>query len=126
MQSNEGIWKIGCLSMVILAIDVGKGTEDIMIQKSGQNIENTIQVVWPSSAQLMYQTLSIINESPILIDGDIMGGEPWHKIIYEKARSSNSVFMTRNAAKSLKYNLKFVEDKGVNIVSQTELDEMNG
>ena len=126
MQTKKGTWNIRRLLMVILAIDVGKGTEDIMIYKPNQNIENAIQVVWPSSAQIMYQTLLTTKKSPILIDGGIMGGEPWHKILYEKSKAPNTVFMTRIAAKSLKYNLKFVEEKGVNIVSQAELDEMDG
>ena len=64
-------------SSFILAIDVGKGTEDILLIKE-QNIEdlnnvsNTIQLVLPSTAQIMKNRLNQIKLSEkLLLMGNI-------------------------------------------------------
>lgn len=112
---------------MILAIDVGKGTEDVMIFDEDQKIENSIQLVSPSQAQLIYQRLAADPSSSIVISGELMAGEPYHKLIYQRcAEQPGSVIMTETAARSLRYNLDQVRQKQVRIVPDTEISSYDG
>ena len=110
----------------ILAIDVGKGTEDVMLiheeQLSAENYENAIQLVYPSTAQLLKRKLEVIDPQDVLFfSGPTMAGEPWNKIIYTRLKQfPNTVFMTKSAALSLRYNLNFLKSKGVMILEERE------
>jgi uncharacterized protein (DUF1786 family) len=109
---------------MILAIDVGKGTEDILLLDESKPIENTIQIVLPSTAQILRDQLYNDDSDLIFISGSLMAGEPWHKVVYDKcAENPNSVIMTETAARSLRYNLDQVRAKKVKILSDSEFDK---
>ena len=76
-----------------LLIDVGKGTEDIMLKKDDIPLHNSIQIVAPSMAQILAKQLRSDISDHIFIDGDLIAGEPWHKEIYWIAKNK-SVYMT--------------------------------
>ena len=59
--------------MKILAIDVGTGTEDILLYDSEKEIENSMKLVIPSPHLTIGQMISEC-ESDIYFDGVIMGG----------------------------------------------------
>ena len=77
-------------SRYILTIDVGKGTEDILLIKEQDtydldDISSAMQLVVPSTAQLLKNRLTKIqSQKSILFSGYTMAGEPWNKIIYNK------------------------------------------
>ncbi len=102
----------------ILAIDIGKGTEDIFYYEPNKKLENCIQIIKPSYAQILRKTLeSYLNTNHnIYLDGSIMGGEPWHLPLYKIAQNPNrNVIMSSNSAYSLRYNLDQVKAKGIKI-----------
>ncbi len=113
---------------MILCVDVGKGTEDILIYEPNFGpLENSIQLVLPSTAQLLSQKLAKDNSDKIVIEGELMAGEPWHKVIYTKcAKYPESVIMGETAARSLRYNLDLVREKGVKIVADDEIGNYEG
>jgi uncharacterized protein (DUF1786 family) len=107
------------LNKNILAIDIGKGTEDIFYYEPQRKLENCIQIIRPSQAQLLKQQLDHyrVANYDIFIDGTIMGGEPWHNTLYKIAQMPNrEVIMTPSAARSLRYNLDQVKSRGVKIL----------
>lgn len=109
----------------ILAIDVGKGTEDILLWDGKSSFENAIQLVAPSRTQLIADKLQqlVHQKNTIYIAGELMAGEPWHKIVYEYLENpKNSVIMTETSAKSLRYNLDQVRARGVKIVADAEFE----
>ena len=59
--------------MRILAIDVGTGTQDIMIYDSEKELENAIKLVLPSPHLFISQKIRE-TENDIYFDGEIMGG----------------------------------------------------
>ena len=59
--------------MKILAIDVGTGTEDILLYDSEKEIENSMKLVIPSPHLTIGQKISEC-ENDIYFDGVIMGG----------------------------------------------------
>ncbi|MFW9779101.1 MAG: DUF1786 family protein [Candidatus Heimdallarchaeota archaeon] len=117
-DSNNDVNDVEMLNLheKILAIDVGKGTEDIYLFEPDQNLENGIHVIRPSRANLLRKQLDI--QLPRLTNlyfhGTIMGGEPWHIPLYKIAQNSNrKVIMTSKSAKSLRYKLDQVTSRGV-------------
>lgn len=65
-------------NMRILAIDVGTGTQDIMIYDTTKELENAIKLVLPSPHLYISQRISEI-ENDLYFDGEIMGGEKLKK-----------------------------------------------
>lgn len=112
---------------LILAIDVGKGTEDTLLWETDeQNFENAIQTVLPSRTNMLSKRIQklIDRDQKIIIDGAIMAGEPWHKHLYEYASNHpHRVIMTETAAMSLRYNLDQVRSRGITTITETELVE---
>lgn len=105
----------------ILAIDVGKGTEDLYYFEPNQNLENGIQVIRPSRAHLLRKRLQAqLNDSTNLyFNGTVMGGEPWHIPLYQIAQSPDrEVIMTPQSARSLRYKLEQVTSQGVVVQDQ--------
>ena len=117
----------------ILIIDVGKGTEDILLIKEQDienldDISNSIQLVVPSTAQLLKDHLTKIHpKESILFTGYTMAGEPWNKIIYRKCQlNPETVFMTEQSALSLKYDLDFIKSKGIIIEDDNFIERFAG
>lgn len=105
----------------ILAIDIGKGTEDIYFYQPHQRLENGVHIIRPSRAQILKRILNqhLNSNYDLLVDGTIMGGEPWHAPLYKIAQMPNrEVIMTPKAALSLRYNLDQVKTRGVKIHDQ--------
>ncbi len=124
---GEGVTlKMLQLDEKILAIDIGKGTEDIFYFEPNKRLENCIQIIRPSRAQQLRRNLDsqLITNSNILVDGTIMGGEPWNSPLYKIAAIPNrNVIMTPTAAYSLRYNLDQVKSHGIKI--QNNLPDKN-
>ncbi len=59
--------------MKILAIDVGTGTQDILIYNDEKELENSIKLVLPSPHLYISQQIKEV-ENDIYFDGEIMGG----------------------------------------------------
>ncbi len=102
---------------LVMAIDVGKGTEDVLVYRVGDSYENSIQLVLPSMTQIIHQRIAKHHGRVIRIDGDLMAGEPWHKLVYNW---EGNVLMTKKAAMSLKYDLDIVQKRGITIVDELE------
>ncbi|MFW9854994.1 MAG: DUF1786 family protein [Candidatus Thorarchaeota archaeon] len=110
----------------VLAIDVGKGTEDIYLFEPHQNLENGIHVIRPSRAYLLRKQLDmqLRGLTNLYFHGTIMGGEPWHIPLYKIAQNPNrKVVMTSRSAKSLRYKLDQVTSRGV--IVQDPLPKMD-
>lgn len=104
---------------MILSIDVGKGTEDVICWDGQSPIENSIQLVLPSTAQLLKDKISklISPQVPLYFTGDTIAGEPWHKVVYDHcAKFPGTIIMDYQAARSLRYNLNQVRSRGIHVV----------
>lgn len=104
--------------MRILAIDVGLGTQDLLIYDSEKNIENCIKVVLPSMTQVLAKKIKNLNKN-VFLYGMTMGGgnnsgtqAPYTKRIqggYDK-----------EAARSIRDDLDRVRKMGIEIVENSE------
>jgi uncharacterized protein (DUF1786 family) len=109
--------------MKILALDVGTGTQDVMLYDSDKNLENAVKMVLPSPTQILAQKIRKIDED-ILFTGDIMGGGPVSRAIKEHLNKGFQVVMTENAARTIRDNLNVVSSFGIKIISHDDSQSM--
>ena len=103
--------------MRILAIDVGTGTQDIMIYDTEKELENSIKIVLPSPHLYISQQIREI-ENNIYFQGEIMGGGKIKKSILEHMEKGYKVVMEPVCARTIRDDLKQVEAIGIEIAEE--------
>ena len=108
--------------MRILAIDVGTGTQDILLFDSTQPVENALQLIMPSPTQIAAGRIRRATASgrAVLMTGVIAGGGPCHWSLEDHLRAGRRAFATREAATTFDDDLENVERMGVTLVSEDE------
>ena len=107
--------------MKILAIDVGSGTQDIMLYDSEEAIENSPKLVMPSPTRIVADRIAK-SEGDLFINGETMGGGPIYKAV-KGHLENHRVLMTENAARTIRDDLNFVKSLGIEIVSSSEIEK---
>lgn len=108
--------------MKILAVDMGTGTQDILLFDSSGPVENSVKMVMPSATQIAASRIrraTAANRS-VLLTGVIQGGGPCHWALEDHLRSGGAAFATREAAQTFDDDLDEVEKMGVRVVSEDE------
>lgn len=110
--------------MKILCIDVGTGTQDILLFDSTTEIENCLQLVMPSPTVLVANQIRAATQQreSVLLTGTIMGGGPSNWAAEDHVRAGLNVFATREAALSFNDELDKVAEMGIQVVSAEEAD----
>ena len=103
--------------MRILAIDVGTGTQDIMIYDTEKELENSIKLVLPSPHLYISQQIREI-ENDIYFTGEIMGGGKIKRSILEHMEKGYNVVMEPTCAKTIRDDLNQVIDLGIEIADE--------
>ncbi|MCL7414801.1 MAG: DUF1786 family protein [ANME-2 cluster archaeon] len=104
--------------MQIIAIDVGMGTQDILLYDDTQHIENNIKMVLPSQTQIIAQRISRATDAgqDIFLTGTTMGGGPSGKSVREHIKAGLRVYAEVAAALTLHDNLERIAHMGVTLV----------
>jgi len=105
--------------MKILAIDVGAGTQDIMLYDTDYPIENSIKMVMPSPTKIIAKRIRE-HHNDLIITGNTMGGGPVNSAIENHIKRGYKVLMTENAARTVRDNLEKVKMLGVGIIPEKE------
>lgn len=107
--------------MKILCIDVGRGTQDILVYDSEKNLENCTQLIIPSRAVLAEKALkmAISEDRDILFTGTTMGGFSLGLHFKEYVKKRN-VYATPMASKTFRDDPDVVREMGVKVVSEDE------
>ena len=100
--------------MKILAIDIGAGTQDILLFDSEKRIENCISLVLPTPSKVLADRLKAI-EGPIFIHGDTIGGGSLTRAILRHLEKGHRVVMAKSAAYSVRNDLDEVTAMGIEI-----------
>lgn len=108
----------------ILAVDVGTGTQDILLFESGKTIENCFKMVMPSPTVIVAERIRRATEQarPILLTGVTMGGGPCHWAARDHALAGFTVAVTPQAASTFDDDLTMVEQMGFEIIDDTEAE----
>ena len=100
--------------MRILAIDIGAGTQDILLFDPEKNIENCTSLVLPTPSKIFAERLRRI-EGDVYIHGDTIGGGPLARAILQHLRKGYRVNMEESAAYSIRNDLDEVRSMGVEV-----------
>ena len=66
--------------MKILAIDIGSGTQDIILYDTEEPIENSPKMVMPSPTKIISNRIARL-EGDLFISGETMGGGPINRAL---------------------------------------------
>ncbi len=108
--------------MRVLAIDMGTGTQDILLFDSAGPIENSVKMVMPSATQIAAGRIRQATAAgrKLLLTGVIQGGGPCHWALNDHLAAGGAAYATPEAAKTFDDDIEQVEKMGVRIVSEDE------
>ena len=101
----------------ILAIDVGAGTQDILLYDDEKTIENCVKLVLPSQTTIIAGQIAraTVKGQPVFLTGNLMGGGPLASAAKRHARAGLPIYAAPLAAKSIRDNLDDVSALGIQI-----------
>jgi len=102
--------------MQILAIDVGMGTQDILLYDDKKRIENCYKMVLPSPTLRLAEMVNAANGKDIILTGRVMGGGHLTREVKEHIRKGGRVYTTPDAALTLHDNIESVRKMGVEVM----------
>jgi len=107
--------------MKILAVDIGAGTQDILLFDSQKKIENCISFVLPTPNKIFAEKLKAI-ENHVYIHGDTIGGGSLGRAILRHIQKRYRVVMDESAAYSIRNDLDEVRSMGIEVGDKPETD----
>jgi uncharacterized protein (DUF1786 family) len=107
--------------MKILAIDIGAGTQDILLFDSRRKTENCTSLVLPTPSRFFAEKLKAI-EGHVYIRGDTIGGGSLGRAILHHLQKGYRVVMEEVAAYSIRNDLDEVKSMGIGVGKKPEAD----
>jgi uncharacterized protein (DUF1786 family) len=106
----------------ILAVDVGTGTQDILLFESEKSIENCFKLVMPSPTVIVAERVRHATErgQSVLLTGVTMGGGPSHWAARDHALAGFPVAVTPEAGRTFDDDLSQVEAMGFELIDDDE------
>ncbi len=101
----------------MIAIDVGAGTQDILIYEAGRPYENLVKLVIPSQTQMVGRRIraATLDGVPLHLSGTIMGGGASSDAVKAHLQAGFSVTATPSAARTMHNDLARVEAMGIEL-----------
>ena len=108
--------------MKILTVDIGTGTQDILLYDSRLDLENGFKLVLPSPTMIVHRRLKEATRrgQAALLTGVIMGGGPSQWAAEAHVRAGFPVYATPEAARTFNDELEAVEGMGIRVISEDE------
>lgn len=110
----------------ILAVDVGTGTQDILLFESDKTIENCFQLIMPSPTVIVADRIHTATAAgrSVLLTGRTMGGGPSAWAARDHAQAGHPCYATPDAARTLDDDLSQVEALGITIVDDARAQQL--
>ena len=110
-----------------LAIDVGGGTQDILLWQPDVPLENCVKMVLPSQTAVVAARIRrcTLQGIPIFLTGNLMGGGACVWAIQEHLRQGFPVYAEEDAALTIYDNLDRVRAMGVTLVERPPADDVH-
>src|ERR1700686_5274289 len=108
--------------MQILTIDVGTGTQDVLLFDSERDLENCFKLVLPSPTVAIADRIRTATAARrrLVLQGVTMGGGPSHWATMDHVRAGLAAFATPDAARTFDDDLAAVAEMGIQVVSDDE------
>ncbi len=109
--------------MRVLAVDIGTGTQDILLWDSEQPIENALQLILPAPTMAVARRIRAATAAgrPIVLHGTIMGGGPCAWAAEDHLRAGLAVYATPDAARTFDDDLARVTALGVTLIAPEDV-----
>ncbi len=109
--------------MRILAVDVGTGTQDIVLYDTSEPVENALQLIMPSPTQIAAKRIRRATEAgrAVALRGTIAGGGPCHWALEDHLQAGHPAYATPEAATTFDDDLENVQRMGVTLVGEDEI-----
>src|SRR3990172_1019207 len=103
--------------MRILAVDVGTGTQDIVLFDTAQPVENAYQLIMPSPTQIAAGRIRRATSAgrAIALSGTVAGGGPCHWALEEHLKAGLPAYATPQAAATFDDEMEAVQRMGVTL-----------
>ncbi len=106
--------------MPLLAVDVGAGTQDILLYREDISLEGSAKIILPSPtvivAKRIYEALA--QGKDVFLEGPTMGGGPLTEAVIRHLGAGLKVYATPSAAATINDNLGRVAQMGVTIQAE--------
>ncbi len=104
----------------LFAVDIGKGTQDVVVPDFSSPEENWPKLILPSPTEKLARKVKQFQKD-LKVDGYVMGGGPVKKALIEHIKKGFRVVITERAAKTIRDDLEEVRRLGFEVVDS--LDE---
>jgi uncharacterized protein (DUF1786 family) len=106
----------------ILAVDIGTGTQDILLFDARLDVENSFKMVLPAPTMIIHRRLkeATRQRKAVLLSGVMMGGGPSAWAAEDHAKAGLAIYATPDAARTLNDDLTAVEAAGIRVISEDE------
>jgi uncharacterized protein (DUF1786 family) len=113
--------------MQVLAVDVGTGTQDILLLDPRSDIENALKMIMPAPTMIVRSRIRAATHrrSAIALTGVMMGGGPGAWAAEDHLRAGFRVYATPAAALTFNDDLNMVAASGVEILSEDEVTRLS-
>ncbi|MFN0147536.1 MAG: DUF1786 family protein [Dehalococcoidia bacterium] len=114
--------------MRILAIDMGTGTQDILLFDSEKPVENNVKMVLPSATEVAARRIRRAGRDgrALVLSGVVAGGGPSGWALEAFIKSGGKAYATPTAAQTFDDDLDRVRAMGVTLVSDDEAPRIEG
>jgi uncharacterized protein (DUF1786 family) len=112
--------------MRILTVDVGTGTQDILLFDSSGPVENSLHLIMPAPTQIVAKRIRAATAArrPVVLSGVMMGGGPCQWAANDHMVAGLPLYATPDAARTFNDDLEAVQRDGVQLVSDDEAAAM--
>lgn len=102
----------------LLTLDIGGGTQDLLLWQAGQPVENAVKMVLPSPTHIVARRIRRCTEQgmPIFLTGRLMGGGAVSQAVRRHLAQGLRVYAKPEVALTLHDNLQVVQHWGVILV----------
>ncbi|MBW2063177.1 MAG: DUF1786 domain-containing protein [Deltaproteobacteria bacterium] len=102
----------------ILAIDIGAGTQDVLLYDPDQPMENAVKLVLPSPTRIAAYRIQAVTEKkkPLFLSGQVMGGGAVVRAVQNHLRQGLAVYSLEAPALTMHDNLDYVRQMGLKLV----------
>ena len=103
----------------VLCVDIGSGTQDVLLARPGLEVHNWPRFVLPSPARLAAQRIRELTllKQPVWLYGENIGGG-FGLAVRDHIKAGFAVYSTASAASALHDNPEVVRSMGVQIAEQ--------
>jgi uncharacterized protein (DUF1786 family) len=112
----------------VLVIDVGTGTQDILLFDTEREPENCFKMVMPSPTVMVAEHIrqATVRGATLLLTGVMMGGGPCSWAAEAHIKAGHGVYATPDAARTFNDDLNVVAGMGVQVVGEDKAAALQG